>query len=118
MAQAKALGYSALAITDECSLAGIVRAHVAAKQIGLKLIVGTELRLADATKLVLLAQNRAGYGNLSTLITLARRRADKDTLPPEQGRSGTGYSGLSRALDCPRRRHTGTRVLVADPPLP
>ena len=75
--QAKALGYSALAITDECSLAGIVRAHVAAKQAGLKLLIGSELVLADGMKLVLLAQNRAGYGNLSAIVSLARRRAEK-----------------------------------------
>ncbi len=75
--QAKALGYSALAITDECSLAGAVRAHVAARQVGLKLIIGSELVLADGMKLVLLAQNRAGYGNLSAIVSLARRRAGK-----------------------------------------
>ena len=78
VARARELGYAALAITDECSLAGIVRAHVAAKEAGLKLIVGTEIALADGTrpnlKLILLAQNRAGYGNLSALITLGRRR--------------------------------------------
>ena len=73
--QALSLGYSALAITDECSFAGIVRAHVAAKQAGLKLLIGTELILSDGMKLVFLAQNRAGYGNLSALITLARRRS-------------------------------------------
>ena len=77
--QAKTLGYRALAITDECSLAGVVRAHLAAKDAGLPLIVGAEFRLHGdpACKLVLLAQNRAGYGNLSALITLARRRAGK-----------------------------------------
>jgi error-prone DNA polymerase len=79
VAQAQALGYSALAITDECSFAGIVRAHLAAKDAGLKLIVGTEIALADGLKLVLLAQNRAGYGNLSALVTLGRRRAEKGT---------------------------------------
>ncbi|MCK6406786.1 MAG: error-prone DNA polymerase [Rhodocyclaceae bacterium] len=77
VARAQALGYAALAITDECSLAGSVRAHVAAKEAGLKLLVGSEFTLVDGTKLVLLAQNRAGYGNLSALITLARRRAEK-----------------------------------------
>ena len=70
-------GYSALALTDECSLAGIVRAHQAAKQAGLKLIVGSEMATADGLKLVFLAKNREGYGNLSALITLARRRAEK-----------------------------------------
>ncbi|MBE2259246.1 MAG: error-prone DNA polymerase [Rhodobacteraceae bacterium] len=78
---AQALGYRALAITDEASLAGAVRAHRAASARGLQLIVGSEFRLANESgaglKLVLLAQNRAGYGNLSTLITLARRRSPK-----------------------------------------
>ncbi len=70
-------GYAALALTDECSLAGVVRAHLAAKAAGLKLIVGSEMTTVDGLKLVFLAQNRDGYGNLSALITLARRRADK-----------------------------------------
>ncbi len=75
--RAQALGYAALAITDECSLAGAVRAHVAAKACGLHLLVGSELQLDDGTKLVLLAQDRNGYGNLSALITLGRRRSPK-----------------------------------------
>ncbi|MDR0775122.1 MAG: error-prone DNA polymerase [Azonexus sp.] len=75
--QAAALGYSALALTDECSLAGIVRAHQAAKKAGLKLMVGSEMAIADGLKLVFLVRNREGYGNLSALITLARRRAAK-----------------------------------------
>ncbi len=52
------LGYGALAITDECSLAGIVRALEASRETDLKLIVGTEVQLADGPKLVLLAQNQ------------------------------------------------------------
>jgi len=75
--RAAELGYSALAITDECSLAGIVRAHVAAKDCGLPLIIGTEIRLEDGPKLVLLACDREGYGNLSELITMGRRRSAK-----------------------------------------
>jgi error-prone DNA polymerase len=77
VARAHELGYVALAITDECSLAGVVRAHVAAKQRGLKLIVGSEIRLADGPRLVLLATSRDGYGNLSGLITRGRRAAVK-----------------------------------------
>ena len=76
-ARAARLGYAALAITDECSLAGIVRAHEAAKEHGVALICGTEVRLADGPKLVLLATDRAGYGNLAALITKARRAAPK-----------------------------------------
>ncbi|MFP5381084.1 MAG: error-prone DNA polymerase [Gammaproteobacteria bacterium] len=77
VARAHALGYAALAITDECSLAGIVRAHVAAKEVGIKLVVGSELRLEDGPRVVLLATDRAGYGNLSTLVTRGRRSALK-----------------------------------------
>src|SRR5574340_728487 len=77
VARAHELGYAALAITDECSLAGIVRAHVAAKEVGLKLIVGSEIRFAEGPRAVLLATSRAGYGNLSALITRGRRSATK-----------------------------------------
>lgn len=77
MAQAYALGYGALAITDECSLAGVVRAWQEAKECGLKLIVGTEISLSDGPKLVLLATNRAGYGRMSRLITKGGGEARK-----------------------------------------
>ncbi|MCL4802300.1 MAG: error-prone DNA polymerase [Burkholderiales bacterium] len=77
VARAAALGYAALALTDECSLAGVVRAHIAAKDAGLKLVVGAELGLADGPRLVLLAQNRTGYGNLAELVTRGRRNAAK-----------------------------------------
>src|SRR5687767_15253082 len=59
--RAHALGYAALALTDECSLAGAVRAHLAAKECGLKLIFGTEVTLDDGLKLVLLATDRRSY---------------------------------------------------------
>ena len=77
VAQSAVLGYAALAVTDECSLAGVVRAHLAAKAHGLKLIVGSEIRLTDGPRLVLLATNRAGYGNLSALVSHGRRLAKK-----------------------------------------
>ena len=75
--RAHALGYTALAITDECSLAGVVRAHEQVKRVGLKLIIGTELRLGDGPRLVLLATNRRGYTQLCRLITKGRRKAAK-----------------------------------------
>ena len=71
------LGYTALAITDECSVAGVVRAHTAAKQAGLKLLIGSTFELDDGLRFVLLAENRAGYGNLCELITRGRRAAKK-----------------------------------------
>lgn len=80
--RAQELGYAALAITDECSLAGVVRAHAAAKKHGLSLIIGAHFRVeasrhGPALRLLALAKNRNGYGNLSELITLARTRAEK-----------------------------------------
>src|SRR5262245_35661464 len=75
--RAKALGYAALALTDECSLAGVVRAHAAAREAGLPLVVGSELRLCDGPALVVLAESRAGYGALARLITKGRRAAPK-----------------------------------------
>ena len=79
--QAHHLGYTALAITDECSVSGVVRAHSAAKECAatqttfnsgkaqLQLIIGSEFRLNDGVKFVLLAMNRTGYGQLCELIT-------------------------------------------------
>lgn len=75
--RAATLGYSALAIADECSMAGVVRAHTEAKKIGLHLVIGTEFILEDGLRMVCLAENRNGYGNLCELITLARQRALK-----------------------------------------
>src|ERR1700680_2426925 len=77
VARAYELGYGALAITDECSLAGVVRAHVEAKKCSLPLIIGSEFRLDDGLRLVLLATVRESYGRLSALITRGRRGAVK-----------------------------------------
>ena len=68
VARAVELGYAALAVTDECSVAGVVRAHLAAREHKLKLIVGSELRLADGLRCVLLAGDRAGYGQVVPLL--------------------------------------------------
>ena len=114
--QAWTLGYAALAITDECSLAGVVRAHVAARECaereaeggGIKLIVGAEFRLealevegGETVHLVLLAPTRQAYGQLSELITRGRRRSPKgeyalglDDLLPDDG----GYPGVGDCL--------------------
>ncbi len=77
VARAYELGYHALAITDECSVAGIVRAHNAAKRCGLPLIVGSEFRLECGLRFVALAPTRAAYGSLCRLITRGRRAAPK-----------------------------------------
>ncbi len=91
--RADALGYTTLALTDECSVAGAVRAHMATRNRRLKLIVGAEFRLSCGMRLVALAIDRGGYGRLCRLITRARRAADKghytltradlEALPPQ-----------------------------------
>jgi len=90
--RAAELRYAALAITDECSLAGAVRAHIAAKEYGLHLVIGSEIQLTlpgdsaePHARLVLLAQTRRGYGNLSHWISVARRRADKGSYRAHPG---------------------------------
>jgi error-prone DNA polymerase len=98
VARAAARGYTALALTDEASLAGAVRAHAEAKRLGLQFVVGAQMQLAlpgggegaaaplpassvlaghAPPRLALLAQSRRGYGNLAQWITVARRRAAK-----------------------------------------
>jgi error-prone DNA polymerase len=82
------LGYDGLAITDECSVAGVVRAHTEMKswpthvREQFRFIVGSEFDVQAAgdtpgCRLVLLARTREGYGNLCELITLARLRCEK-----------------------------------------
>jgi len=75
--RAAALGYRAIALTDECSLAGVVRAHAAARTQDIQLIIGSEFHLDDGLHLVLLAPDRRAYGRLSALISLARSQAKK-----------------------------------------
>ena len=67
------LGYRAIAITDECSMAGIVRAHTQAKKTGIKLIIGCEFRLEHGFRLILLARDHTGY-------TVANQRCNVATL--------------------------------------
>ncbi|TMQ34293.1 MAG: error-prone DNA polymerase [Planctomycetota bacterium] len=75
--RAAELGHTALAVTDHNSLAGAVRAHVAAKAIGLKLLVGAEITPEDALPVLLYATDRKAYGHLARLITRGRRSAEK-----------------------------------------
>src|ERR1700683_3407202 len=108
VAQAKHLNYRALALTDESSLAGVVRAHVAAKQGELPLIIGAELSCVDALKLVALATDRASYGALSRLITRARRGGAKGHYGVELLTGGSDakrlalLQALGAALELPR----------------
>jgi error-prone DNA polymerase len=91
VARAHALGYSAIALTDECSVAGVVRAHQEAKKLGVHLLLGAELGLMGF-RLVVLVRNLEGWGNLCEFITTARMTADKGHYTVRQ--HGTDFSGL------------------------
>ncbi len=75
--RAASCGYDAIAITDECSLAGVVKAHVAAREQGIQLIVGSEFNTSEGLRIVALAPNRAAYAELAGLISRSRRRSQK-----------------------------------------
>jgi error-prone DNA polymerase len=75
--RAAALGLEAIAITDRNSVAGLVRAHQAAKEAGIRLIIGVRLDLRDGTSLLAYPEDRAAYGRLTSLLTLGKRRAPK-----------------------------------------
>jgi error-prone DNA polymerase len=77
VATARALGLDAIAVTDNNTLAGVVRAHLAAKEAGTKFIVGVRLDLQDAPSLLAYPTDRAAYGRLCRLLTLGQRRAEK-----------------------------------------
>jgi error-prone DNA polymerase len=103
--RAKAVGYSALAITDECSLAAVVRAHEAAIDTKLKLIIGSQFRFPEGDRVVLLAPTQAAYSELCELITRARRQSSKGSYTISRTDFETGIEsciGLwipSRVLD-------------------
>ena len=77
VATAAALGIEALAVCDRNTLAGIVRAHAAAKEANIRLLIGARLDLVDGPSALCLPHDRAAYGRLSRLLTLGRRRAPK-----------------------------------------
>ncbi|MEZ8350235.1 error-prone DNA polymerase [Vibrio splendidus] len=77
--QADFLRYRALAVTDECSVAGIVKVHSAIKQhkLSLKQIVGSMFWLNEECQVILICPNRQAYAELCRIITNARRRSSK-----------------------------------------
>ena len=102
------LGYHSLAVTDDCTLAGVVKAHIEAKRLGLHLIVGSQIRItpedgSSAFTLIILAMNKNGYGNLSELITVARTRSAKGSylaVPRDIADPGGELSHLKGLPDC------------------
>lgn len=102
--RASELGYSALAVTDRDSLAGVVRAHTSAKDLGLKLLIGAEVHPVDAQPVVLWATDRQSYGRLSRLLTVGRRRAEKGqcrlTLEDIAGHAEGLIAGIVSGQEC------------------
>ncbi len=92
--RAARLGYTAIAITDECTLAGAVRAWQAAREVGIALVTGCEMQVEGGPKLVLLAENLGGYQALCRLVTAARRRAEKGTYRLLREDFDAGVEGL------------------------
>ncbi|TRU62854.1 MAG: error-prone DNA polymerase, partial [Microcystis aeruginosa Ma_QC_Ch_20071001_M135] len=107
--RAKQLGYSGLAITDECSMAGAVRAHVAAKEAAMPLLLGSQFLVSQRSNqespftLVLLAQNIDGYGNLCEFITKLRRSSEKGSYHLDLDSISGGELRNCVALICPER---------------
>ena len=136
VAQAKALGLAAIAVTDRNTLAGVVRAHVAAKEAGLRLVVGARLDFADGTpSLLCLPTDRAAYGRLSRLLSRGQMRAEKGechlhledlaelqtgqiliVLPPDdwdwRGHAASRQSPFARQLERLRSRITAALYLA------
>ncbi|NVM75534.1 error-prone DNA polymerase [Duganella sp. SG902] len=108
VARAVQLDYAALAITDECSLAGVVRAHAEARTADFPLIIGSYFRLTnpDGTpglSFVALAKNKNGYGNLCELITIARNRVEKGSyllMPADLAAPPPKFAHLKGLPDC------------------
>ena len=133
--RAAALGLAAIGIADRNTLAGAVRAHVAAKAAGLRLLTGARLDLACGLSLLCYPRDRAAYGRLCRLLTLGQRRAAKGgcvlhrddvmahaegqvliALPPDRLNEKAGEGNgepFDAALAALRRRHAGPLYLAA-----
>jgi len=117
--RAQELGYQGLAITDECSMAGVVRAHVAAKAVGLPLLLGSQFCVHPrdeseaAFTLVVLAQNLNGYGNLCAFITKLRRSSEKGSYHLNLDHVSGSELEDCVVLLCPDRKSTDTQLEAA-----
>ncbi len=91
--RAEQLGYSAIAITDECSVGGVVKAYEEAKQRDIKLIIGSEFHITDYGIFVVLAPTRDAYAELSQKITEFRGRSKKGSYQANIEDFFTGFAG-------------------------
>src|SRR5436190_2486681 len=94
--QAKALGLSAIGVADRNTLAGVVRAHTAAKEQGLRLLIGSRLVFREGTELIVYPRDRAAYGRLCRLLSLGKSRiTDTSTSVEEEERIPKGETWLT-----------------------
>lgn len=107
-------GYSAIAITDYCSVAGIVRAHIEAKERGIKLLVGSQFEVTGALPftLVVLACNINGYGNLCQFISKLRRASKKGTYMLSVDDIGRDELDDCVFIACPERHAKADQLLT------
>ncbi|HXV48373.1 MAG TPA: error-prone DNA polymerase [Candidatus Binatia bacterium] len=112
--EAYRLGLRAIALTDRDGVYGVVRAHVKAREVGLKLIIGSQVTVAGGSTIVLLAEDRGGYANLCRLITKGRLRSEKgesavswDEVCAHAPGLIALWGGLSKNLDSGLRRNDG-----------
>jgi error-prone DNA polymerase len=98
--RAAEFGHTAIGITDVNSLAGVVRAHQAAKEAGIKLCVGARLRFTDAPDVLVWVENRTGYASLCRLLTTGKRRVEKGSCILHLQDLLSVPTGLSAALVC------------------
>ncbi|MBL8702560.1 MAG: error-prone DNA polymerase [Alphaproteobacteria bacterium] len=110
--RAKTLGLAAIAITDRNSFAGIVRAHVAAAEAGLRLVPGVRLDLEDAPSLLCWPRSRAAYGRLSRLLSTGQRRAGKGGCRLTLADALDGLAGTVVALVAPDRPMPALRAVL------
>ena len=103
-AQAAYLGIEALAITDRNSLAGIVRAHEAAKTAGIRLIVGCRLDLTDGMSLLVYPTDRPAYARLCRLLSLGQKARRQGAMPSRLGGCGGLWRRADRRLSARRSR--------------
>src|SRR5690606_33756341 len=109
IAQARALGLAAIGLADRNTLAGVVRAHVAAREAGLRLLVGCRLAFTDGTELIVFPRDRAAYGRLCRLLSTGKTGA-ADGPRVEKGETRLGFDqavafgeGLVALVPAPER---------------
>ena len=101
------LGLQGMALTDRDGVYGVVEAHTKAKELGLKLILGSEISIDDGSRLILLAMSRSGYAAICRLITQGRRRSAK-------GKSQVGWGEVFDHAEDVVALWGGARSLLVD----